>query len=412
MKKLLITLFALLCITSTAAFAATTAEFTIDSPVLNVQTDSITSSGLDAAPYIKNDRTMIPVYALNTAFGADVVWNGEERTVDISVNDKQVKLTIDSDIITVNGEEVKIDCPAEIANDRTFLPLRAVSENLGYYVYYVHATRQIIVEDIVPVMTVNGNNVPYCMFKMLYENNKTDNEETNALLVSDLYLYYHEIGCIYNHAVEAGYDLTAEEYAYINNLVAQNPLENILPSAMAKDAVEYYIVDKYLTDINNNMAVNYEEAEAFYKENYVRAKHILISITEERNEREALALANQVYIKASSGADFDELIKEYGEDPGMTSNPEGYTFTYGEMVTEFEEACFEMENGTISKPIKTNYGYHIIQKLPLEYNETVLYNITSALALSKTREFTSDMKNSAVVTKNIDEATLAGLIRN
>ena len=411
MKKLLITLFALLCITATTALAATTAEFTIDSPVLNIQTTSITTSALDAAPYIKNGRTMIPIYALNTAFGADVVWNGEDRTVDIIANGKQVKLTIDSDIITLNGAEVKIDCPAEITNDRTFLPLRAVSENLGYYVYYVHATHQIIVEDTIPVMTVNGHDVPYCMFKMLYENNKTDNEETNSLLVSNLYLYFQEIDSIYKHAVEAGYDLTDEEYDYVNNMVKKNPLNNILASAMAKDATEYYIVDKYLADMNDNLDIDYAEAEAFYKKNYVRAKHILIMANDKRSEKEALALANSVYKKASSGTNFDSLIEKYGEDPGMAINTNGYTFTYGEMISEFEDACFEMQEGTVSEPVKTAWGYHIIQRLPLQYDEKIINDIIPSVALSKTADFATYLKDSAIIIKNIDEENLEKLIK-
>ena len=219
MKKFLITLSALLCLSATSALAATTAEFTIDSPTMSVQTDSIVANTLDAAPYIKNDRTMIPVYALGTAFGADVQWDGNTRTVDIKANGKNVKLTIDSDVITVDGSEVKIDCPAEITSDRTFLPLRAVSENLGYYVYYVHATRQIIVDDTKPVMTINGTAIPYCLFKNLYLENTVDGDaKYNAQLIPQLYDYYGEIYSLFENA--SSQNLTPEENIAVSNEIA------------------------------------------------------------------------------------------------------------------------------------------------------------------------------------------------
>ena len=50
----------------------------------------------------------------------------------------------------------------------------------------------------------------------------------------------------------------------------------------------------------------------------------------------------------------------------METNPNGYVFTYGEMVEEFEEAAFALEVGEISEPVKTSHGYHIIKKLPLD----------------------------------------------
>jgi foldase protein PrsA len=77
--------------------------------------------------------------------------------------------------------------------------------------------------------------------------------------------------------------------------------------------------------------------------------------------------AKEVLKSIRDGADFDELMNKYGEDPGAKEMPEGYTFGKGEMVKEFEESAFSMKAGEVSDLVKTVYGYHIIkvvEKIP------------------------------------------------
>lgn len=122
----------------------------------------------------------------------------------------------------------------------------------------------------------------------------------------------------------------------------------------------------------------YDSTIAQMKENdYVHAKHILISFPEdiEKDENgvvvesakaETLARANEVLDKVNAGEDFDELIKTYGEDPGMETYPDGYFFTKGEMVEAFEKTTYALNEGEVSGLVETPYGYHIIKKLPVE----------------------------------------------
>ena len=49
----------------------------------------------------------------------------------------------------------------------------------------------------------------------------------------------------------------------------------------------------------------------------------------------------------------------------MESSPDGYVFTEGEMVDEFYQGTKALEVGGVSDPIKSSYGWHIIQRLPL-----------------------------------------------
>ena len=62
-------------------------------------------------------------------------------------------------------------------------------------------------------------------------------------------------------------------------------------------------------------------------------------------------------------AKFDELMNTYSEDTGLESNPDGYAFSAGEMVEEFEEATRALEPGQISGIVESSYGYHIILRL-------------------------------------------------
>lgn len=131
----------------------------------------------------------------------------------------------------------------------------------------------------------------------------------------------------------------------------------------------------YLTEKLYRSFVTDEEIIEYANENftdYIRAQHVLIKTVDEfdvalpdEQQAEKKALADEIYQKAISGEDFSALVKQYGEDPGMQSNPNGYVFTYGTMVEEFEEASFALEVGGISEPVKTDFGYHIIKKLPL-----------------------------------------------
>lgn len=151
------------------------------------------------------------------------------------------------------------------------------------------------------------------------------------------------------------------------------------------------------------------EAKEYFNEKYLKAKHILIP-TQNSETGEALtedelvakqATLKEVQDKIASGADFDQLIKEYGEDPGMESNPEGYVFTEGEMVQEFYDGAKALEVGAISEPVESSYGYHIIKREALTDADYDKYaeNVKSSLQSEKFMEKLDEYKAAATVEK-------------
>jgi len=100
----------------------------------------------DVAPKLVNDRTMLPARIIAESLGATVTWTAAEpNKVLIEKGETVIIITIGSDIATVNGEEIKLDSPAFIENDRTYIPTRFLSEKLGATVEWIGETTQVII---------------------------------------------------------------------------------------------------------------------------------------------------------------------------------------------------------------------------------------------------------------------------
>ena len=133
------------------------------------------------------------------------------------------------------------------------------------------------------------------------------------------------------------------------------------------------------SDVLRRCILEANDLESIYQQNYVCAKHVLV-------DDESTAWA--VYRRAVAGAKFDSLIEQYGKDPGMEVYPEGYVFTKGEMVEPFEKAAFGLKDGEISEPVKSDYGYHIIQRqaLPQSMTEETLGGIVNQIQAKRMTE--------------------------
>ena len=115
--------------------------------------------GFSQPPVTENDRTLVPMRFLFEQMGAAVTWDDATQTATATVpvtteeeiqtfglaEEKSVTFSVDNTTATVNGSAATMDVPARLINDKTMVPLRFLSENLGFNVQWDEATRTAIV---------------------------------------------------------------------------------------------------------------------------------------------------------------------------------------------------------------------------------------------------------------------------
>lgn len=102
------------------------------------------------------------------------------------------------------------------------------------------------------------------------------------------------------------------------------------------------------------------EAAAVREE--VNVRHILIKPSEIRTDAEAKVLAERLYQRIESGEDFAELAKNFSEDPGSALNGGSLNWIDpNALVPEFREVMNNTASGEVSKPFKSQFGWHVLQ---------------------------------------------------
>jgi len=122
--------------------------------------------------------------------------------------------------------------------------------------------------------------------------------------------------------------------------------DKVLMDALLEDVGHTAMTDEAMHKV-------YDEAvKQMPAEEEVHARHILVA-----TEDEAKAIEAQL----KKGADFAALAKEKSKDPGAADGGDLGYFTKEQMVPEFADAAFKLDKGQISDPVKTQFGWHIIQ---------------------------------------------------
>jgi len=101
----------------------------------------------DQPPVLLNDRTLVPVRAIFEELGAVVMWNDSTQTALAVKDDLQITIKIGVDVMMANDKEIALDVPAQLINDRTLVPLRAIAEALGNNVEWIEETQTVNITD-------------------------------------------------------------------------------------------------------------------------------------------------------------------------------------------------------------------------------------------------------------------------
>ncbi len=254
----------------------------------------------------------------------------------VSAMASDINITIDNEeFIPKNalGEAVE----PFIENGSTYLPVRAMGEAVGKTVAFDAENYAVYIGE---------------------EPDEADKTREPALLVGDKVFYEDTV-----KALGTKYLINGERMIKLAKSIASEEEINQHYDAMLvmiADLSAYYDREtlEYLaySQACNEVLMQNNEFMANVMSNIITVKHILV---------EDEAVANEIIEKLNSDAAFEDLIEEYNTDPGQTRES-SYTFSYGEMVEEFEKAAFELKEDEISLPVKSAFGYHVIKRLPLD----------------------------------------------
>ncbi len=131
---------------------------------------------------------------------------------------------------------------------------------------------------------------------------------------------------------------------------------------------------KLFDDVTKDVKVDDAEILAYYQQNQSQygtpesrdVRHILISEKKDGDQVDfpkSKAEADRIYAALKGGGDFSALAKENSDDPSVKDNGGKLSISRGQTVPEFDKVAFELEPGALSKPVKTTYGYHVIEAL-------------------------------------------------
>jgi peptidyl-prolyl cis-trans isomerase D len=139
---------------------------------------------------------------------------------------------------------------------------------------------------------------------------------------------------------------------------------------MTPEQVKVDYIELSLGSIKDSIEVDESEIEARYQDNLAAyttpefrdASHILITVDEDTDDATALQQVEDIRARIQAGESFAALAKEFSQDPGSAADGGSLgEVGRGEMVPTFEAALFALQPNEISEPVKTGFGWHLIQ---------------------------------------------------
>ena len=155
-------------------------------------------------------------------------------------------------------------------------------------------------------------------------------------------------------------DLINQELLYMyakDNKIDQDEGFRNEMKRVEENVLKQYVINKILTSVKlteeEKKAFFEAQKQSFSKPETASAKHILVDSEEK---------AKDILGKINAGeVSFEDAAKEHSTCPSKDAGGDLGTFGRGQMVPEFENAVFNMNNGEVSGPVKTQFGYHLIK---------------------------------------------------
>lgn len=184
---------------------------------------------------------------------------------------------------------------------------------------------------------------------------------------------------------------------YFDNIIAQagseEEAEKILGQSLKSLRREYWedmqdrlITDRYQQQLLSSIKVSRQEINDFfetYKDSLsyfptqVHLWHLLTTVEAgSASQEKALADIQNLREKIIAGEPFEEMAQKYSQDPGSARNGGSLGFVRrGSLVPEFEAVAFTLADSEISQPVKTQFGYHLIQTLQKQGEKILVRHI-------------------------------------
>lgn len=175
-KTLALSMAMMMSLSSYAMAKGSNVQIKVKGARKNVATANVVVNGYNLqsryAPYVDGNRTFVPIRELTELMGADVQWDQGTKSVRIRLRNQDVKLKINSSVVYVNNKKMQMDKQStprltqyvrQNGDYKTMVPLRFLSENLGFNVQWNNAARQASVSNgsvQAPQKRVNRNNKP------------------------------------------------------------------------------------------------------------------------------------------------------------------------------------------------------------------------------------------------------------
>jgi foldase protein PrsA len=177
--------------------------------------------------------------------------------------------------------------------------------------------------------------------------------------------------------------------------------QNLTTDQVRDDVGANVVQNKIYEKVTAGVQVSDKDVADYYKKN--KAQYVQ---PESRDVRHILvkkkALADQIYQQLLSGASFAALAKKYSTDPSSKDSGGKLTISKGRQVPEFDKVAFKLKAHQIAKPVKTTYGWHVIEALtPIKAQSvTKLSEVETAI-----RQQLLGQKKQAEMRKWVDDTT-------